>query len=626
MGTEEQIINDIIDSVYGFDIVTEENDSKKQKIKEEERQKKYDDTLLQINSLCKNIEKELGKTINTSTPEISTHIRLTVLTTIREEISNGNKVLDANGKINVGKFLDIVIQSKDEILGKIEADTDRTNDNPLESSDSESKSEPELTPYEEEEIEDFLNGLEEFGIELSTGEEEAVRRAKKAVKEFERKVQEKIDLGMAEDEAIKAVYDSMTVIERMELDLQIGLVNMQDRFTAHKMKEVNDDEKGDTSSKTEITLEDPKPQKNTALPKVTVSTTLEPDEFKRTGSKPQKETTYSIYGQKFHNIYMESYNGGEIQNTFTNLGGQVSDISNLLDTQNAAFKLATNEKFISQINFNPEYARQIAMQSRTMEQIMTPPESKPAERRTSSEGRYKTIEDTLTQYTGMEYQQILNGVNIGTSTIRDEEKEDFAEIIAKQSKYFTPTLHEMSHSTIERKIINRDDTDELLMSSKISDKDIGPYFDRHSKLLTFSREDLYAEHFMPRELEGGNGLAEMRGDDTEIVDEPASVTPASAPISTTPPRSVPTSIVEEMTVDESGVTQEGKSEPNKNGILSVRDIMALVENQAEVRKMLEANGIIHGQMPEGPTTGKPETQGAPVADNDEKSGEGPEEH
>ena len=613
MGAEELIINDIIDSVYGFDITLEEKDSQRIKVKEKERQKKYDDTLLQINNLCKKIEKELGKAIDTSTPEIGTFIRLTVLTSIRAEISNGNKVLDANGKIDVGKFLDIVIQSKDEILGKVETDIDKAEGTSFESFNPETNQGTNekyvLTPDEERELDEFIGGAEDFGIDFDDREREALRRARFKVNEFNKKVQEKIESGIPEDEAIRAIYDNMTPLEREELDWQFALANIQDGFSLHRKEKKDDKEKEDMPSKTENLQE---------APEVTVGTTFEQEDCQIRTSKQQKENYYN-YGIQYHTIHMESCGEQELQNkSFTDIDGLSSDISDLLDIQSVALKLVGNKAFMASAGIQSKdnfiWYDQIESVGKNFGRIMNPLETM------SIEG-VKMLNSDAERFTA-----VLPETVAETDVLKKEELSSIARTITEQAERYKTSLHEMIHATTEKGTDGEDITGKgkrPITGRKISNTEMKSYFFERSELLTISspRENMYTDISMLGESSGRNGLPEVE-DDKGVPEEVTTITPASAP----EPLAESISIVEEMTVDGGAITQGESSQPDKKGILSASDIIKLVENQAEVRKMLEANGIIHGQMLEGPTTGKTETQGTPEVDNDERSGEEPEEH
>ena len=540
-----------------------------------------------------------------------------MLTSIKAEIDNGNNVVDSNGKISIGKTFDIIRQSKSEILEKIQNENDTVNYK---------KEDGDIIPEDSKEdkgLNNFFDKLDEAGIDLSQDEKDLMAEAVARVNEIMNMIREKVDSGMSNVEALKSILSGMSKEEIELLRAQFILAGQCKVLDSLLENEKNSQKDSSESEKKE--------GKEDSSKRYAKEDTHFDKEFSKTNSSvlPSMEDINNVF------IYLDSaYKqlNGENPSEHNNL--YVSKSPNILQTMGLATKL--NGKLSDLIHDGKSDSIRAEVDAFiTWNDLIRGTNSsqlvEESYNKVPINREYSTYDVKKGVYTKAADEGVTTA-SAETATESDaskkEELNSIAGTIIEQVKSYTTPLHEMSHSTIERKIINEDGIDELLMSSKISDKDIGPYFDRYSELFAFpfSREDMYAEHFMSGELEGGNGLAEMRGDDTEIVDEPASVTPASAPISTTPPRSAPTSIVEEITVDESGVTQEGKSEPNKNGILSVRDIMALVENQAEVRKMLEANGIIHGQMPEGPTTGKPETQGAPVADNDEKSGEGPEEH
>lgn len=212
-----------------------------------------------------------------------------------------------------------------------------------------------------------------------------------------------------------------------------------------------------------------------------------------------------------------------------------------------------------------------------------------------------------------------------------EELTPVDEAILEPAKRFTTPLHEMRHATLEKRTDGEDAVSKemaRITDNKVSDKDFNPVFEAKSEPFYFFglESNPYTDFSTVGNFLGRNGQPEMRDDDTGIIEEVASVTPASPPTSTTPQPPTPTSIVEEITVDDSVVAQEEPNEPSKKVILSESTMKALVESQAEVRKIFEANGIIHGQVPEKPTVEKPNTQGTPVADNDEKSVGEPEEH
>lgn len=350
---EEQIIKDIVDNVYGFDSLTEKNNSKKLKLNEEERQKKCDEVLKQINSLCTRIEKELGKAIDTSTPEMSSTIRFTVFTSIRAEISNKNNVLDANGKIDVGKFLDIVIKSKDEILGKTDADTTK-NQNEY----SELEEEPKTNGSKEakENIkDDFLYALADLGVEITDDDIDVIRRARKAVNEFENKVQEKIYSGMSEDEAVKAVYETMSYEERVELEWQYALVEVEDSVARRRKEETSqhkEETNGISVAKTpeiEAPIETPieqsvgKPQKAIFLSNK--ATNIQPGMDGSTSKAP----AYHIgYAKRIQQLNMENEDSKMLNPAnLDRTGAGASCVDSIMEIQSLVMKFISNESVMS---------------------------------------------------------------------------------------------------------------------------------------------------------------------------------------------------------------------------------------------------------------------------------------
>ena len=612
---EQQIIGDILDKIYGYDIVLREEDTEIIKAKKKEKDEKTKEIKTQINNICKDLENELKAVIGPDVSGIKKLIRLQVLTSIKAEIDNGNNVVDSNGKISVGKTFDIIRQSKSEILEKIQNENDTVNYK---------KEDGDIIPEDSKEdkgLNNFFDKLDEAGIDLSQDEKDLMAEAVARVNEIMNMIREKVDSGMSNVEALKSILSGMSKEEIELLRAQFILAGQCKVLDSLLENEKNSQKDSSESEKKE--------GKEDSSKRYAKEDTHFDKEFSKTNSSvlPSMEDINNVF------IYLDSaYKqlNGENPSEHNNL--DVSKSPNILQTMGLATKL--NGKLSDLIHDGKSDSIRAEVDAFiTWNDLIRGTNSsqlvEESYNKVPINREYRTYDVKKGVYTKAADEGVTTA-SAETATESDasktEELSSIARTITEQAKSYTTPLHEMRHATIENKTISEDSIGELVMESKISDKDIGPYFDRHSKLLTFSREDLYADYFMTGEPEGRNELAEMRDDDTEIIEESVSVTPPSAPTSTTTPRSVPTNIVEEMTVDGLGVTPREQSGTSKKVTLSASTMKALVESQAEARKMLEASGIIHGQTPERPTTGKPETQGAPVADNDEKSGEGPEEH
>lgn len=618
---EQQIIGDILDKIYGYDIVLREEDTEIIKAKKKEKDEKTKEIKTQINNICKDLENELKAVIGPDVSGIKKLIRLQVLTSIKAEIDNGNNVVDSNGKISVGKTFDIIRQSKSEILEKIQNENDTVNYK---------KEDGDIIPEDSKEdkgLNNFFDKLDEAGIDLSQDEKDLMAEAVARVNEIMNMIREKVDSGMSNVEALKSILSGMSKEEIELLRAQFILAGQCKVLDSLLENEKNSQKDSSESEKADGKVNSPKKDTkgSTYLEEEPSKTNSNPlpneDEIQGVlsyfdsvcedlGIKPGNTNDHISFGTKvlptisltkkineeFYKLIRDKTESGRY-----NFDKTVLDCSEVIKEQMGIFSITLQGLEGADVT----YGNIISKQGHRTWDI----------KEESDRKMHKEKYTTLTPET------VYKG-----NILKKERLTPIAGTIIEQVKSYTTPLHEMRHATIENKTISEDSIGELVMGSKISDKDIGPYFDRHSKLLTFSREDLYADHFMTGESEGRNGLEEMRDDDTEIIEEPVSVTPPSAPASTTTPRSVPTSIVEEMTVDGLGVTPREQSGTSKKVTLSASTMKALVESQAEVRKMLEASGIIHGQTPERPTIGKTETQVAPVADSDEKSGGEPDEH
>ena len=474
---------------------------------------------------------------------------------------------------------------------------------------------------EDKGLNNFFDKLDEAGIDLSQDEKDLMAEAVARVNEIMNMIREKVDSGMSNVAALKSILSGMSKEEIELLRAQFILAGQCKVLDSLLENEKNSQKDSPKTEKADGKVNSPK--------KDTKGSTYLEEEPSKTNSSvlPSMEDINNVF------IYLDSaYKqlNGENPSEHNNL--YVSKSPNILQAMGLATKL--NGKLSDLIHDGKSDSIRAEVDAFiTWNDLIRGTNSsqlvEESYNKVPINREYSTYDVKKGVYTKAADEGVTTA-SAETATESDaskkEELNSIAGTIIEQVKSYTTPLHEMRHATIENKTISEDSIGELVMGSKISDKDIGPYFDRHSKLLTFSREDLYADHFMTGESERRNGLEEMRDDDTEIIEEPVSVTPPSAPASTTTPRSVPTSIVEEMTVDGLGVTPREQSGTSKKVTLSASTMKALVESQAEVRKMLEASGIIHGQTPERPTTGKTETQGTPVADSDEKSGGEPDEH
>lgn len=563
---EQQIIGDILDKLYGYDSALREEDSEIIKAKKKEKDEKTKELKTQINNICKDLENELKAVLGPDVSGIKKIIRLQVLTSIKAEIDNGNNVVDSNGKISIGKTFDIIRQSKSEILEKIQDENETVN---YKNEDGEVILEE---AKEDLELKNLFEQLEDFGVDLTQDEKDLITEANAKVNEIIAIVEERIASGMSEDEAWDSIFKGKTEEEIETLKNYFVLVGMTEHL---KRKEV-EQEKSDSSVEGNDSGIDEK---------------IEP-------SADKKESTSGVVSRKCEQSVLKN----------------VTKAYKKAKTHQQEYSQIVKDKNIPTLN-----------------------------------GSIKANVDSLTIKLYMN-ERITSGIDSSTLAVLQElqgfniemnNNEEFY----NSSTHFSTTerslvgndvtaIHEMSHVTVTPKADNEGDVRKekyarIIGGSKITDKKLTPFFEAKSEPFTFYglENHPHTDFSMVGNFLGRNDQPEMRDSDTGIIgDEPVLGTTTLAPTSTTPQSPAPTSIVEEITVDKSGVTQEDQSQPSKKVTLSASTMKALVESQAEVRKMLEASGIIHGQTPERPTTGKTETQVAPVADSDEKSGGEPDEH
>lgn len=612
---EQQIIGDILDKLYGYDSALREEDTEIIKAKKKEKDEKTKEIKTQINNICKDLENELKAVIGPDVSGIKKLIRLQVLTSIKAEIDNGNNVVDSNGKISVGKTFDIIRQSKSEILEKIQNENDTVNYK---------KEDGDIIPEDSKEdkgLNNFFDKLDEAGIDLSQDEKDLMAEAVARVNEIMNMIREKVDSGMSNVEALKSILSGMSKEEIELLRAQFILAGQCKVLDSLLENEKNSQKDSSESEKKE--------GKEDSSKRYAKEDTHFDKEFSKTNSSvlPSMEDINNVF------IYLDSaYKqlNGENPSEHNNL--DVSKSPNILQTMGLATKL--NGKLSDLIHDGKSDSIRAEVDAFiTWNDLIRGTNSsqlvEESYNKVPINREYRTYDVKKGVYTKAADEGVTTA-SAETATESDasktEELSSIARTITEQAERYKTSLHEMIHATTEKGTDGEDITGKgkrPIIGRKISNTEMKSYFFERSELLTISspRENMYTDISTLGELGGRNGLPEVE-DDKGVPEEAATITPASAP----EPLAASISIVEEMTVDGGAITQGESSQPDKKGILSASDIMKLVEDQAEVRKMLEANGIIHGQMIEGPTTGKTETQGTPEVDNNERSGEEPEEH
>lgn len=245
---EQQIIEDILDSVYGYNIILKESNEKDITLKKKERDEKYNEILSQINSICATIEKEL-KSIGIDDIGLKKHIRASVLTLIKKEVECGNKVIDSNGKINTGKIFDIVNQSKDEILDEIETEND-FKDNILRE-DSEEKNSSNDNDIKM--LNNFFEEMNSLGVDLTESDKDTVRNAVERANEAIKYINEKVESGMSIDEAWEQFTEGVSLEEIKELEMQLIMADIAINFSEKKNDNREDNEPEEKKVEGEVT-------------------------------------------------------------------------------------------------------------------------------------------------------------------------------------------------------------------------------------------------------------------------------------------------------------------------------------------------------------------------------------
>ena len=235
---EQQIIDDILDELYGYDYFLQEGNADTIKAKKEERKEKSDEIMRQINNICEKLEEELESVFGNDVRGMRKKIKLQVLTTIKSEIDNGNKIIDSNGKISTGKLVDIMTQSREEILEITESEKEIRYD----------KNE-NISIMNEEKQDDIMQTITErldrFGMNLSSNAKSVLEKAIKRMNEFSKTVQEKIDSGMTQDEAIEWYINQLSDEEKQEFMNQIEIAGRFELLNALENAKLQEDSKAE---------------------------------------------------------------------------------------------------------------------------------------------------------------------------------------------------------------------------------------------------------------------------------------------------------------------------------------------------------------------------------------------
>ena len=254
---EQQIINDILDRLYGNESQSEINPEIKKRIKKE-KEEKYDEMVKQINFICKSVEKELKSSLGNDINGLSKNIKAQVLKSIQAEVANGNNVLDSNGKIRSGKIVDLVMQSKEEFLEKTTVETVD------EHKSQDTFEEAENYKNENKEREDIIKELENTGIDFSEEEIGEIYEDLTKAKDFIKRLDQKVEAGMREDEVLDFEIEEMSVEElkylRKSLHTYGQIISIEILDQVKGFNGVNKD--GDTSTVHENVDEDTSAREN----------------------------------------------------------------------------------------------------------------------------------------------------------------------------------------------------------------------------------------------------------------------------------------------------------------------------------------------------------------------------
>ena len=223
MDNEQQIIEDILDSIYGQKVVLKDSENESFILNDKMRDEKRKELLMQIDSVCKAIARELSSIPGIRLVDIPKDIRPSVLVAIKAEVENNNLIIDANGKINKGIFVEIVNQSKEEILEKMEDE--------IESLDYISQEYANESSYKEDvDIDGFFEEMDDIGVNLSDDEKDAIKKAIAMANEFLNKINEKVNSGMTEEEAWEEIFSGMSADEIAKLEMQFALADIAKEF------------------------------------------------------------------------------------------------------------------------------------------------------------------------------------------------------------------------------------------------------------------------------------------------------------------------------------------------------------------------------------------------------------
>lgn len=260
---EQQIIDNIINELYGYDILMQNKDANEISAIQRKKQEKDDEIVAQINSICLILEKELKQALGEEAYGLSRIIRGSVLKTLQIEVANGNKIINSDGKIDTGKISDIVLTQKEEILTNIKSEKE-----------VDVKADIAENSKGKVEFKKFEKYIDKLGLDLSEKEKiklkEAIDNAESRMSRIKAKVAQGMTLEDAVDEELEGLSEEE--IEKLTQELYTaGLVRALEKEIGDEMEQDSQEEsqeqqtsknEGNTSNLTTDARNEGEEQKN----------------------------------------------------------------------------------------------------------------------------------------------------------------------------------------------------------------------------------------------------------------------------------------------------------------------------------------------------------------------------
>ena len=324
---ELQIIDEILNQIYGYNAIFKGDDKELIKKKKREKDEKQEEMINQINLMCIMLEKELRSELGEAFFEVKKGLRTFVIDTIQKEVKNGNNVIGSDGKISLKKFSTQLLAHKNEIIkensSKMNISEEQNNEKKYFENDDKNK-----------EIISEIKGLfAGNGIELSEEEATKVYDAVNKTNTIQEKYKKYKEMGLDNKEIIEKFKEEYTIEEIAnfvtDAGIAIGLDLLKGQNINKEKSQGNSGEKNSNLSDTEKSITpmpEPPPEPTPEPP--SMSTPEPPPE---PTPEPPPEPTSELPSMSTPNIE-PSYIPTESGYPQYNYGGVYWDNSGWLDT------------------------------------------------------------------------------------------------------------------------------------------------------------------------------------------------------------------------------------------------------------------------------------------------------